>query len=144
MGKWGDLAPSHSQQWRRDSNSAEGTRKPKLSVPVLWWVRWGEGWLPHLWGCFTHVSPSSSARVATAMSADKGCSMEHTMGYRGVGRFRRGKSEPIVGVGYMGSKGPGQRKDVGEAKPADPRLTPTSRPSHLLCHLPLFLGPFFI
>lgn len=111
----------------------EKTRKPKPSVPVLGWVMSVEGWVPHLWwGGFTYVSPSSSARVATAMSADKGCSMEHTMGYRGVGRFRRGKREPIVGVGYMGSKGPGQRKDMGEARPADPQPTPTSRPSHLL------------
>lgn len=102
-----------------------------------------EGWVLHLWwGGFTHVSPSSSARVATAMSADKGCSMEHTMGYRGVGRFRRGKREPIVGVGYMGSKGPGQRKDMGEGKPADPQPTPTSGPSHLQWHLPLFSRSF--
>lgn len=64
-------------------------------------------------GGFTHVSPSSSAWVATAMSADKGCSMEYTMEYRGVGRFRRGKREPIFGVGYMGSKGPGQKEGQG-------------------------------
>lgn len=73
--------------------------------------------IPHSWGTSTYVSPSSSARVAMAMSADRGCSIEHTMGYRGGGRLSRGKGEPMVGVGYRGSKGPEQRKDTGEAKP---------------------------
>lgn len=70
------------------------------------------------------MSPSSSARVAMAMSADRGCSIEHTMGYRGGGRLSRGKGEPMVGVGYKGSKGPAQRKDMGEAKSTDPQPIP--------------------
>lgn len=92
----------------------------------------------HEWGTVTHVSPSSSARVAMAMSADRGCSMEHTMGYRGVGKFSRGKGEPMVGVGYRESKGPGKRKDMHEAKtPQIINLPPSSRPS-----LPFPLVPF--
>lgn len=83
------------------------------------------------------MSPSSSARVAMAMSADRGCSIEHIIGYRGGGRLSRGKGEPMVGVGYRGNKGPGQRKDMGEAKPTDPEPTPQ-------CHLPFFPGPFCI
>ena len=106
----------------------------------------GGGWPPHPstplheWGTVTHVSPSSSARVAMAMSADRGCSMEHTMGYRGVGKFSRGKGEPMVGVGYRESKGPGKRKDVHEAKPTGHQPAPPppgSRPP-----LPFPLVPF--
>lgn len=64
--------------------------------------------------------------MAVAMSADRGCSMEHTMGYRGVGRFSRGKGGLMGGVEYKGSKGPGQggqRKD-GETEPTGPAPAP--------------------
>lgn len=95
------------------------------------------------------MSPSSSSRVAMAMSADRGCSIEHTMGYRGGGRLTRGKGEPMVGVGYKGSKGPAQRKDMGEAKPTDPQPIPhlqTFAPAVLPALYPrsllhLILGP---
>lgn len=118
---------------------------------MLWWVGEVGGRLVsplptalHEWGTVTHVSPSSSAWVAMAMSADRGCSMEHIMGYRGVGRFSRGKGEPIVGVGYRDSKGPGQRKDMRETKPTDPQPTPHLPAFATACHLPFFPGPFCI
>ena len=103
-----------------------------------------EGWPPHPStplrerGTVTHVSPSSSARVAMAKSADRGCSMEHTMGYSGVGKFSRGKGGPMVGVGYRDSKGPGERKDMHEAKPTGQQPAPGSRPSlWVTCPFPL-------
>lgn len=99
-----------------------------------------EGWPPHPStplrerGTVTHVSPSSSARVAMAKSADRGCSMEHTMGYSGVGKFSRGKGGPMVGVGYRDSKGPGERKDMHEAKPTGQQPAPGFR---VTCPFPL-------
>lgn len=69
--------------------------------------------------------------------------MEHTMGYRGVGKFSRGKGEPMVGVGYRDSKGPGKRKDMHEAKPTDHQPAPQLQ-AFTLCRLPFSPGSFCI
>jgi hypothetical protein len=43
-----------------------------------------------------------------AMSADRGCSIWHIIGYRGAGGFSREKGELRVGVEYRCSKDPGK------------------------------------